>query len=64
MKVRLLSDKKRLIDLLASYREGEGSLLDYTLVLLCTEVSDGNTQRHDDMPFVLAGGSHLSLSGG
>ena len=51
------------LDLLASYPEGDGSLLDYTLVLLCTEVSDGNTHRHDDMPFVLAGGSRLGLSG-
>ena len=54
----------RLLDQLASYPEGDGSLLDYTLVLLCTEVSDGNTHRHDDMPFVLAGGSRLGLSGG
>ena len=52
------------LDLLASYPEGDGSLLDYTLVLLCTEVSDGNTHRHDDMPFVLAGGARLGLNGG
>jgi hypothetical protein len=33
-----------------------GSLLDSTAVVLCTEVCDGNTHLHDDMPFVVAGG--------
>ncbi len=36
--------------------EGDGSMLDHSLVLLCSEVSDGNTHSHDDMPFILAGG--------
>jgi len=31
-------------------------LLDSSLVVLVTEVCDGNTHYHDDMPFVLAGG--------
>lgn len=31
-------------------------MLDHTLVLMCSEVSDGNTHLHDDMPFALAGG--------
>ena len=31
-------------------------MLDHSLVLLCTEVCDGNTHVHDDMPFILAGG--------
>lgn len=35
--------------------EGEGTMLDHTLALLCTEVCDGNTHQHHDMPFVLAG---------
>jgi hypothetical protein len=34
---------------------GDGSMLDTSVVLLCTEVSDGNTHEHHDMPFVLAG---------
>ncbi|MCA9705737.1 MAG: DUF1552 domain-containing protein [Myxococcales bacterium] len=34
---------------------GGGSMLDTSVVLLCTEVSDGNTHEHHDMPFVLAG---------
>lgn len=41
---------------LAARPEGAGTMLDESLVLMCTEVSDGNTHLHDDMPFVLAGG--------
>lgn len=46
-----------LLEQLAARPEGDGSMLDYSLVLLCTEVSDGNTHSHDQMPFVLAGGA-------
>jgi hypothetical protein len=36
--------------------DGNGqTMLDTSVVLLCTEVCDGNTHLHDDMPFVLAG---------
>ena len=35
---------------------GQGTMLDHSLVLLCSEIADGNTHLHDDMPFVLAGG--------
>ena len=45
-----------LLDQLAARPEEGGTMLDHTLVLLCTEVCDGNTHSHDDMPFVLAGG--------
>jgi hypothetical protein len=40
---------------LAARPEGDGTMLDHSLVVLITEVSDGNTHMHDDMPFVLAG---------
>jgi hypothetical protein len=36
--------------------EGGGSMLDGSLVVLCSEVSDGKVHSHHDMPFVLAGG--------
>lgn len=45
-----------LLGALAARPEGEGTMLDYSLVLCCTEVCDGNTHGHDDMPFILAGG--------
>lgn len=53
-----------LIDQLAARPEGEGTMLDYSLVLLASEVADGNTHLHDDMPFVLAGGAGGSVAGG
>jgi hypothetical protein len=42
----------------------DGTMLDTSLVVLCTEVCDGNTHLHDDMPFVLAGGACGRLSTG
>jgi hypothetical protein len=50
-----VSQLSYLLDQLASRPEGDGTMLDHSLVLLCTEVCDGNTHLHDDMPFVLAG---------
>lgn len=35
--------------------DGAGTMLDTSVVLLVTEVCDGNTHSHDDMPFILAG---------
>ena len=54
----------QVLDDLSRIPEGEGTMLDYTVALLCTEVSDGNRHQHDDMPFVLAGGQRLGLSTG
>ncbi len=39
-------------------------MLDHSLVLLCTEICDGNTHLHDDMPFVLAGGGNGAIHTG
>ncbi|MEC7523478.1 MAG: DUF1552 domain-containing protein [Myxococcota bacterium] len=44
-----------LLEALRARPEGDGTMLDHSLVLLCSEVSDGNTHSHADMPFVLAG---------
>ncbi len=46
-----------LLSQLAASPEGSGSMLDNTIVLLCSEIADGNTHSHDDMGFVLGGGS-------
>lgn len=40
---------------LAARPEGDGTMLDHSLVVYCTEVCDGNTHLHDDMPLLLAG---------
>ncbi len=53
-----------LLDALAARPEGDGTMLDHTLVLLCTEVCDGNTHQHHDMPFILAGGQAGGVRGG
>jgi len=45
-----------LLSQLAARPEDNGTMLDNSLVLLCSEIADGNTHLHDDMPFVLAGG--------
>ncbi len=52
--------------LLAALRavpEGDGTLLDNTLVLAVNELSRGNTHSHADMPFILAGGAGGLLTG-
>ena len=49
-----------LLSKLDSIPDGEGSLLDSTLILWCSELAQGNTHSHHDMPFVLAGGPTLN----
>lgn len=53
-----------LLGQLAARPEGDGTMLHHTCVLLCTEVSDGNTHLHDNMPFVVAGGAGGRINGG
>jgi hypothetical protein len=53
-----------LLDQLKARPEGAGTMLDNSLVLLCSEISDGNTHSHDDMPFILAGGAGGALRTG
>ncbi len=53
-----------LLQQLKSRPEDGGSMLDHSLVLLCTEVCDGNTHSHDNMPFILAGRAGGRLSTG
>ncbi len=45
-----------LLSQLAARPEDGGTMLDHSIVLACTEVCDGNTHGHDDMPFIVAGG--------
>jgi hypothetical protein len=46
----------RLCDRLSAIPEGDGTVLDNTLIVWCSEVSAGNTHSHTDMPFLLLGG--------
>lgn len=43
------------LDALASIREGERSLLDNSLVLYGSGISDGDRHNHDDLPILMAG---------
>lgn len=60
-----------LLDGLSRATDGSGSLLDHTLLCLSSDVSDGNSHSHDDMPVLLAGrlgtaikpGRHLRYPG-
>ncbi|MCB9539726.1 MAG: DUF1552 domain-containing protein [Myxococcales bacterium] len=53
-----------LLDRLAAVPEGDGSLLDNTLVVWGMEISRGNNHDLTDIPFVLAGGAGGRLKGG
>ena len=44
-----------LLQRLASVPEGDGTMLDNTIVLWCSELSRGNTHNLNDLPFILAG---------
>ena len=52
------------IDKLRSTRDGEGSLLDHSMILYGSSISDGNEHLHTDLPLVLAGGAAGSIKGG
>jgi hypothetical protein len=43
------------LERLAAYPEGDGTLLDNTVVVWCNEVGQGNNHSHSDLPFLLAG---------
>ena len=44
--------------------DGEGTLLDHSMVLWGSGLSDGNQHNHSDLPIILAGGASGKLKGG
>jgi hypothetical protein len=44
--------------------DGDGSLLDHSLVLYGSSLSDGNQHNFSPLPIVLAGGASGALKGG
>jgi hypothetical protein len=52
------------LEQLKSTPEGEGTLLDNSMILYGSGISDGNRHRHDDLPLVLAGRAGGSISTG
>src|SRR3954463_13806035 len=43
--------------------DGDGTLLDHTMVVYGSGISDGNRHNHDNLPVLLAGGSRVVRSG-
>jgi len=52
------------IDTLAKTADGDGTLLDHSLVMYGTNMGNSNQHRHEDVPFVLVGGANGKLTGG
>jgi len=53
-----------LVEKLHATPEGDGSMLDHTLFLYGTGISDSNTHFHDDLPIALIGGKNAGIKGG
>jgi hypothetical protein len=47
----------RFMDLLDAMPEGDGTVLDHTLIFCCSELSEGQFHTEQNMPFMLAGGA-------
>lgn len=45
-------------------KEGDGSLLDHSLILYGSAIGDGNAHNHDNLPILVAGGGNGTISTG
>jgi len=53
-----------LLGKLSKTPDGDGTLLDHSMILYGSSISDGNAHTHDNLPLVLAGGAAGQLQGG
>jgi Protein of unknown function (DUF1552) len=53
-----------LLDRLASVKEGDGTLLDNTVVLWVSEIQEPPTHNQSNMPFMIAGGKNAGIKTG
>jgi hypothetical protein len=53
-----------MLDRMRSTPDGDGSLLDHSMVIYGSSISDGNAHTHHDLPIVLAGGGAGQIQGG
>lgn len=53
-----------LVDRLRTTPDGDGSLLDQSLLVYGAGISDSNTHFHDNLPVALVGGARAGLAGG
>jgi hypothetical protein len=49
---------------LKSTRDGDGSLLDHSMIVYGSALSDGNRHTHEDLPILLAGGANGKIKSG
>jgi hypothetical protein len=52
------------LDKLKSTQDGDGSLLDHSMVLYGSSICDGNAHTHHNLPLVLVGGAAGQIKGG
>ncbi|HKQ76541.1 MAG TPA: DUF1552 domain-containing protein [Blastocatellia bacterium] len=52
-----------LLERLKATPDGEGNLLDHSLIVYGSSISDGNLHTHHDLPIVLAGGASGQVQG-
>jgi len=52
-----------LLDKLRATPDGDGTLLDHSLVVFGSSISESNIHTHDDLPIVLAGGANGQVKG-
>ena len=53
-----------LVEKLKNTPEGDGTLLDRSLLVYGAGISDSNTHFHDDLPIALVGGKAAGIKGG
>ena len=53
-----------LLDKMKSIRDGDGSLLDNSMIIYGASLADGNSHQHHNLPTVLAGRGHGTLQPG
>jgi hypothetical protein len=53
-----------LLDKMQSTQDGDGSLLDHSMIVYGSSIGDGNQHTHHDLPIVVAGGGAGKLKGG
>ena len=52
------------VDRMRGIEDGDGSLLDHSMLVYGAAISDGNAHLYDDLPIALLGGSAFGLKGG
>ena len=53
-----------MLEKMRSIREGEGALLDHSMIVYGSGISDGDRHNHDDLPVLLAGKANGAITSG